>query len=289
MGQRTGAVWLSGLALALLLYATAVAAESSDLAQHAATQLRQELPTFDVVILDPRTLRLDGPEKTTLQVNLDRIQNFCAENEDSCDVVLADFTSKIAQSIKQQFAPLTLTSLRAAVRPQAMMEGIKHQLGDRIGSYPVTAPFVGGLLVACYFDMPTATRIVTAQDIQKLGLSHDQAITACENNVKPELPALTTETGNSGGQGVIAVPDFAYSSSWLIFHDAWAPIARKFNGNLIVSVPGSNLVLYSRGQDSGAFEAFATLTKERFEKAERPISPKVFRWTSSGWDVVPPD
>ena len=78
------------------------------------------------------------------------------------------------------------------------------------------------------------------------------------------------------------------SSSRLIFHEDWAPIAEKLEGRLIVAVPASDTIVFGKEEDAAALDAMAALAAEMTRKAERPISKSVFRWTPDGWQVAAP-
>ncbi len=271
---------------ALLAAASAFADDQANpsIADRAAADFRQALPAgYDVTIADPLTLKIGLHGAVPNQVNLDRINAVCTAEPNQCDVALSDFVGKIAQLVKDEAAPPAREQLRAVVRPTDYRDEMKRELG---GSEPVTAPLDGGLIVMCYFDMPTAMRVATDADIKSLGLTSDDAIALCKRNVEAALSPLLTQIKELPDRAFGTLSGDPYQSSRIIFHDDWAPVAAKMGGHLIVAVPSADLVIYGREQDAAAVGALAALAKNVFQKSQRPISTDVFRWTPTGWEVA---
>jgi uncharacterized protein YtpQ (UPF0354 family) len=78
-------------------------------------------------------------------------------------------------------------------------------------------------------------------------------------------------------------PQGFYTSSLLYPHKAWAKVAKKFGGKLLVSVPSNDMLLYADGRHPGAELALTAITLQSFQQAERGVTPRVLKWTPKGW------
>ena len=270
------------------------AAAAPPLVNRAADQLRAALPGYQVNIADDLTIRLRPPgggKVQQLQINLDRISNYCAAQPEDCDAKLAEFVTNIAATERQDIdAPPSLSQLRLVVRPgdyAAEITKLTRSGGDDV----VSRPFAAGLVMFCYLDTPTAMRPVRTGEIARLNLKPDQALAACLANTRAALPRIPTQPPRAGSpdQGVIGqLEDDPYASSYLLFHDDWAPLAGAMGGHLLVVAPDQNLVFYTQDKGPAAVDALGSLARDAYAKAQRPISPQVFRWTASGWEIASP-
>jgi hypothetical protein len=257
----------------------------SNLADHVAASLRRALPpNFEVIIVDPLTIKVGPHGVSAFQLNLDRLNSVCAADPDHCGPVLEDFVSKAAQFVTTRLTAPSREQLRAVLRPVEFVDQIKQRLD---GHEPVAVPFVGGLAIVCYIDTPTVMGVATDSTIKSLGFTTtDEAIALCKRNVKAALPPLQSQLKKIPDRSFGTLTDDPYQSSRLIFHDDWAPVAAEFGGHLIVAVPASDVVVYGKEQDEVADRAMATVAKKMFEQAHHPVSTKVFRWTPAGWAIA---
>src|SRR5262249_9702200 len=79
-----------------------------------------------------------------------------------------------------------------------------------------------------------------------------------------------------------------YEASRFLLPESWAALAKRWNGQLIVAIPGTDVVLYGRPQDGASIADMAMLARIAAAKANRPLSTTVYRWTGSGWEVAQP-
>ena len=285
------ALW--ALVLLLLGVATPAAAEDRAFADMVANEFRNALPGYVVTVADPLTLKLgkaSQPGEQPLQVNLDRVVDFCGRAPAGCGQELSDFVAKIVGVIGAQDTKPSLAALRAVVRPATYVEQLTSGMKEKAGAL-VSAPLAGDVVMICYLDMPTAMAPVFEKDLAKIAISRDQALRTCRTNTRAGLPSLphTPPSGGEPGAGTIGVlSGDPYESSYLILHDDWAPLARALGGRLLVAVPAADQILYTEDAGPAARDALSTLTLKAYGEADRAISKTVFRWTPTGWDVVTP-
>jgi uncharacterized protein YtpQ (UPF0354 family) len=77
-----------------------------------------------------------------------------------------------------------------------------------------------------------------------------------------------------------------YVSSALLFLPLWAKVAHACKGNVLVSVPARDVVLYSDGTKPGALKSIVRDADDVMAHDDKPFSDSVFRWSPHGWILV---
>ena len=274
--------------LAMLIgLASLAGAESPSLADRLAGLLKKELPTYQVVVVDPLTVKVGPGNELRYQFNLDQIESACETNPSDCDALLSDFAERFAEHVDLSSLPATAESLRVAVRPVDYLKQAEP-LAGRL----VSGPLAEGLVLICFYDRRITMQPATVSSVARLGLSAEQAIASCKANVRTILPlskqvkdlpahTLGALTGDNSGEN-------SYVSSLFALHEDWAPIAARMHGRLIVAVPADDMVLYGEEEDRQAIESMSLYARQVAREASRPLSTKVFRWRSEGWEVASP-
>jgi hypothetical protein len=280
---------------AVLLMGSATGACSQpSFADKTAEKLRAALPGYQVTIVDDMTLRVgkpSAPPDQQMQVNLDRVADYCHRAPDDCQTMLSDYVAKTVDMVKSEDIQPSVASLRAVVRPAAYVAELGDLMRKR-GQSPVSAPLVGDLAVLCYFDLPATMRPVGSTDLAKLGVPPQGALDRCRANTRAALPELThlkPQPQPSGKKGAIMMlTGDPYESSYLALHDEWSTLAAAFGGRLLIAAPDADQVLVTQDQGPDSVKVLSTLAREGYQTAERPISRAVFRWTPTGWAVAAP-
>jgi len=184
---------------------------------------------------------------------------------------------------------LARSDLRVIVRSAGYVEALRAQASERRELQPIVRPLAGDLWVVCVIDLPNQINMLTDRDIEKLGLSQDEAIALARRNVAVELPpgsAVITPLTPRNAIGNIT--GHFYEASRLLMHEDWAALSREMNGRLVVAVPLPETVLYIEGTDRADLDALARVAEATAKGDRRRISTQLFRWVADGWEVVAP-
>ena len=71
-------------------------------------------------------------------------------------------------------------------------------------------------------------------------------------------------------------------------HADWASLAREFEGHLLVAVPSADELVYANCSAPEALARLSGLARQRFARAQRPLSSAVFEWRPEGWVLATP-
>jgi uncharacterized protein YtpQ (UPF0354 family) len=144
-------------------------------------------------------------------------------------------------------------------------------------------PLADDLFVVYMFDNPSSAKAATLRDLASLSLDAKSGRSLAMENLHRQLgtPDEHVQALEPGQLGTF--PPHFYASSMLFPPDAWAQVAARFGGELLVSVPTNDMLLYADGRHPLALAALMGVTQQTFESAERGITPLVFKWTPQGW------
>jgi uncharacterized protein YtpQ (UPF0354 family) len=136
--------------------------------------------------------------------------------------------------------------------------------------------------------MPHGTQTPGREAFAKLGLSEEQAIARGIANTAAALPPLKEHTHEVKPYGITYAAGDYYESSRMLLHDSWKEMSDSMHGNLVVAVPETHVIIFGNGTGNGDRAVLSALAKTIAEKADKPISVALFRWTQAGWEVASP-
>lgn len=270
------------LAIALLAAAPAAAQGDEDAFTEAlAVRLRAEMPGRDIRIAAPLRLSVVTPGEEPAEINLDRVWNYCrTATAEACETSKANFIGAMVETLAEQ-PPVTRAQLRVMVRGTDYCEGTRRTLrADQELAMRRGPPGLCMLIVA---DFPRSMRLIQLSDLAPLGLSAEQAWPLAERQTLAALPRPQSLTAldQHNAAGVV---EYDYIPSLLLNADGWRAVAAR--GELLVAVPGDDMLIAVRAADITDLAAFRATVRRQYEQSERGISPHVYRWTETGWQPL---
>jgi uncharacterized protein YtpQ (UPF0354 family) len=242
--------------------------------------LRKDSSGGAVTVKGPLTLALGE-----LQVNLDRVYEFCRRDSPGCPNAVATYVKGAAEAYHTATAAPTKDAVRLVVRTESYARDVQGSLG---ADAPALQPkaFVEGLVTLPVLDSPRSVRMLNVEDNQKLGLSADEVYQLGITNLRTSLKPLKeiVKAVHAGEIGQIAGD--AYDSSRLLLHDDWGSLAAAQNGILIVVAPAPDALFYLGDDSPKALDALRTLAADIARRSPRPLSSVVLRWQQTGWEIV---
>ena len=241
-------------------------------------------PSVTARVVGPLEVEVRTPQGA-FTAYLDGIYSFCERDRSACASYMRSQIGAAATAFAAGRTSPDLSELRVTVRPSSYVDQLAAAGGK---SDPVAEPLVDDLWVIGVRDRPTTIETLGKADLDALKLTAAEALAAGKRNVEATLrgqleAAARVETGG------VALRGDDYLASLLALPDLWAPIAEKFDGELYVAVPASDVVLFADAREKGAAAAMERAAREYALHAKRPISLALFAWTPTGWEIVPPD
>jgi hypothetical protein len=240
-----------------------------------ATMLRERLPGKNVEVQSDLTLVVADAG----QWNLDRIFAFCQRVPARCGAVAEGSVDRMVKLLRQQSHPVTIAQLRLLVRPEDTLENFPPNL------HPLTKPLFDGLLLILASDQGSGYGYLQADVLGKLNLTEEKAFEIAANNTRASLQSTRNIAELRPGQ-LLPLSGGEDESGRLALHDDWAEYVARTHSTLLLAIPSSELAVVGNGFSQLDVRAVAAFVARAYATAERPISPDVFRWTPSGWEVA---
>ena len=248
-----------------------------------AKELRLSMPNTPVRVEGPLFLTVDTPMDGQHDLHLDTIYLACSRNAAICAKTMESFVEQVSASYQTPEPPLTRKSLRLAVRMTDHIEGLRQAMAGKGG--PAVEALPGGFWLMVVADRPTMMQMLNSQDLSSLGLTAEQALAVARKNMRAQMGREIKKAITDDNHNAVLLAGDAYEAALLAFTDLWAPVAQAHGGELLVSAPAPDVVLCG-GKDAGP--ELIKMAKTVMNNDERPLSPALFRWTPTGWELESP-
>jgi uncharacterized protein YtpQ (UPF0354 family) len=262
------------------------ASTESALTESAARLFRKQSPRIAVQVIGPLTLKLDvqGTDKHDLQVSLDRMWAVCQSDPGGCEGAMNDFVAKVVHTFAAPEEPATRDRVVAVVRPRAWFEAMGN-VSDK--ERPMSDPLVDDLYVAYVVDLPEAVRSLNQKDLDGLQLPQAELPSLARANLTTRLGHVL-DSLRTAGPGAVAVLDAGnyFESSRLLLADDWTALSSRQAQPIVVSVPASDVMIVAMGPGPAEMKKQRELTQAIYEKAQRPVSRRLFQWNAGSWAAL---
>jgi hypothetical protein len=282
MSSQRLLVWIGMPALLSVAVAQEVPRDVSAFTEAVAVELRQQVGEAEVIVKGPLTLGLGA-----LQLNLDRIFEFCRGNSGGCRAQVDGHVKGAAETYRTVTAPPSKDSVRLVVRTSEYVAAIRSVPEGKKSIEIQPRPFADGLFVLPVLDSPRTVRYLAESDNAKLQMTAEEIYQLGLANLSKELRPLM-EVAKVVKHGRIGeLTGNVYDPSRLILLDTWAPLAQAQGGVLIVAIPATDALFYIGEDTPKAIDALRTLSKTALARAPAKLSGNLYRWRQSGWERVP--
>lgn len=254
-------------------------ADPSGFTDRVAAVFAKSLPGASVTVAGPLFLKIATHDHGEQTAYLQNLYGQCRTTPARCEDMIAVWVDQISSTYGQKAGPLDMATLRMVVRPKGYVDQLRHSQRQE----PVAAPFIADLWMICVADLPKAIEFPPAEKFEAAGLSRDAALMVCKKNTADGFsPAPKPKKRDT----IAVLTGDPYASSRLLMPETWAPLLKKSHGQLLVSAPGTDMVLYTQATDNAAVDALRALTREAASHVNRVVSLAVFRWTPGGFEEV---
>lgn len=281
--MRLNWAWcLAGIALGAVSPAGAQTLRDDTIAAITAAQ-----PTATVTVVDPLTIKVKTPGGGDLQINFDRIEAFCAASPgEDCVAERERFIAGVAELVTTKpDEKIVASQLRIVIRSDDYAKEVARVgTGKEIADPPLAMPFAEGLTLMLAADYPNTLKILDQSAVRDLGLDRDALLALATRQVLADLPRIPSAEEVEGKLRNVA--GFDYGASILLQPDRWRPLALATGGRLFVAVPSDNDVLIGTVESGPDLRALEKLVAQSYAAAGRGISPHIYRWSPTGWEVA---
>jgi uncharacterized protein YtpQ (UPF0354 family) len=148
--------------------------------------------------------------------------------------------------------------------------------------FPFIEPFVGNLLVTYAFDLPSAFIMATESEIKQLGVRLEDVRRLALSNVQQRCPKI--EIHHHGTIRQIVLGD-DLEACMLLADSFWDQAAGEVSGDVVVSVPSRNVVVYCGSESEVGLHALRAVADQVMKsETTHALTEELFvrrngRWT----------
>jgi len=306
MRRYMGLVLLVAAVIGQAARADAPEAFPTDEAQFTAYVAAAFSKSFDgatVTVDSPHTVVVELPAlraapvtaTSTMHYDTTKLRNACIQEPTTCQALITKFLNDAYAEVRFFTNAVEVVLYR---RPELdttkiLATGIDDwtvkNVVERGNGYSrrIAVKLFDNLWIGCMSNTPAAPPYLVQKDLDRLDMSAEAAVALCVKNTVATVPPFA-QSLRGVAPGEVGVLSGAGESMLILAHDQWGIVANRFAGDLIVSIPDENTMLYSRGSWPLAVQAVIDRAKSIRGQRAPIIEPTVYRWTQSGWDIVYP-
>lgn len=175
------------------------------------------------------------------------------------------------QPSAQMIVPLIMRFELGAAKPARQTasfvndSGIKQTIELRRSEELIFEDFVGELMIAYVFDMPSYFRHVNRKDCLDFGIKHDELRALSARNLVQRRPKPRVRQGQAA---VMLVLDQNLESSLLLVDLVWDQVERQLPGETVVGVPTRDVISVTGTEVPGGIESLERATERTWKNSE---------------------
>jgi uncharacterized protein YtpQ (UPF0354 family) len=143
--------------------------------------------------------------------------------------------------------------------------GLRQTVELRRSEELIFEDFVGELMIAYVFDLPSYFQHVNRKDCLDFGIKHDELRALSARNLVRRRPKPTVKPGQTG---VMFVMDQNLESSLLLVDLVWDQVERQFPGETVAAVPARDVILVTGADVPGGIESLERAIDRTWKNSE---------------------
>lgn len=162
--------------------------------------------------------------------------------------------------------------------------GVRQTLELKRSEELILEDFVGELMIAYVFDLPSYFQHVNRKDCLDFGLRHDELRALAARNLVRRRSKPTVKHGQAC---VMFVVDQNLESSLLLVDLLWEQVERKLAGETVAAVPARDVLLATGTEVPGGMESLERLADTAWKKSERrlQLTPSLLVRRDRSWHI----
>jgi hypothetical protein len=240
----------------------------------------------EVTVIRPLAISLTAPSGMAVETNLGDLHAHCVALEGRCVDAVERLTQAAFEAFGQATSPIERTMLRALVKPAGYVRELEEIYKQR-GLAIIAKPYVGELWTLVVVHRATLVSVATSETLNNLGLDAAAGFDLALKNTRSLKGRVLDRAIPLRGTRFEMLTEDEYESSRLLMHADWAEVAKARGGDLIVSVPAANSLIFGSIRNTDQIKDLRDIVLQEGRKARRFVSAQIFRWRADGWELVP--
>jgi hypothetical protein len=239
----------------------------------------------EVTVIRPLAISLTAPSGMAVETNLGDLHAHCVALEGRCVDAVERLTQAAFEAFGQATSPIERAMLRALVKPAAYVRELEEIYKQR-GLTIIAKPYVGELWTLVVVHRATLVSVATSETLSNLGLDEASGLDLALKNTRALKGRVLDRAVPLRGTRFEMLAEDEYESSRLLMHADWAEVAKARGGDLIVSVPAANSLIFGSIRNTDQIKDLRDIVLQEGRKARRFVSAQIFRWRADGWELL---
>jgi uncharacterized protein YtpQ (UPF0354 family) len=221
-----------------------------------------------------------------LLVNLERIYGHCEVEPTSCEPELKHLVSEVLKVSTRPTPKATPDRVFAVVRTTAYFDDVPAS-GDA-STKTLFDPLAANLIVVYVVDLGGTVRGVQEKDLAELGMTRAELSAAARRNLVARLPVPEGQPHcQPHALGLWSSGNY-FESSRLLLNDFWQEMSAHSRPPIVVVAPATDTLLVACEPTPEELTKLRAMAEEASRGASRPVSTSLLKWTTNGWQQLPP-
>ncbi len=152
---------------------------------------------------------------------------------------------------------------------------------------PVTEPLIGELLVTYSFDLPDMFQMVTKSDLERLGLSLEQAREIAIDNLHTQMPQIGSASISEDAPFQQIVTGDNLEACTLLAAPFWDQLAEAMGSDVVVVAPHRDAVFFTSVDSEEGVVFLRELAKTAMADGDtHSLSEQMMVWRESKWHLL---
>jgi hypothetical protein len=247
-----------------------------------------EAPDLSAAVVGALAIQLvprSGADKQGVRVSLQRVSTECKAAPATCEPATRDFVKKSVRSLRMNGKPAARDDIVAVLRSKAYVD----KVGGPATTQAIIDPFLGDLYVVYMVDLPDSMRSLTPAEMEPIVGDRRALPQVAEVNLAKRLGHVADAmTGTTPGTFAVLQSHNVFESSRILMGDEWAVLQKRAGAAaIVVAAPAVDAMLVGIGPTPSQLAEMHDTAKKMYAAASRPLSPNLFRWSSTTWTVLP--
>ncbi|MEX2218676.1 MAG: DUF1444 family protein [Phycisphaerales bacterium] len=250
--------------------------EPEAFAEQVADLLRSFQPTFQVELVGPRELMVNGR-----RLDLENLYRMVLHEPDRGHEIVEHYLQQLFAGDAAQLGPMSLDFARPRIMPRIQPETIFQHLSREMVAH---IPFVNGTVVVFVIDLPQMTVSITTEQMIRWNLGIEDLEGIARQNLDGYAPEIEVQLVESkeGGRAAIVSEQDGYDAARLLLSDLFSRLAPRLGGDFYVALPARDMFLALSANPEPFVRRLHDRVTMDYKRLPYPITSSFFLVTRDG-------
>ena len=250
--------------------------EPEAFAEHVAKCLRRIQPEYDVELVGPRELIINGR-----RLDLENLYRMVSHEPTRGVEIVEHYLDQLFSTDAGELVEISFDLARPRVMPRIQPDSIFDHLRRDLVAH---VPFVNDTSIVFVLDMPQMTVSITTEQMIRWGTTAEELELIARENLRSYQPDVEMQLVESkeGGRAAIVSEQDGYDAARLLLSGLFEKLAPELGGDFYVATPARDMFVAMSIAPSAFVDRLCDRVEHDFRRLPYPISSRLFYVTRDG-------